>query len=261
MTDIVTLTTEYNALVGDIPAIADRLDGAISLTSSAKDGMMKGNRKHYLARGYEGLGFVDAALKSSNAPKPARILDYASGYGRVARWLKAGYPDAHLACADIDQNALISITDHIGAETFLLDKAFSDQQYSSGYDVIWCGSIFTHISEANAKVLLSNLVKALNGGGVLVLTTHGEFVQSRIETGEKLYSLKQDQRERVVSQWADGVPYIFESYPHMTDYGISMVREAHFGDLARSAGLKQIFYEARGWGRHQDVFAFSKSAG
>gem|GEM_PF-2734259 len=56
--------------------------------------MTQGNPDDYFITGRSALQAVNHPLAAAHIPEKnvKRVLDYACGYGRVSRWLMAGFP-------------------------------------------------------------------------------------------------------------------------------------------------------------------------
>ena len=126
--------------------IFEDLKQNIIRTISPKDSMyIRGQEAHYFSVGRSAIRNINTGLIAANLSSPANILDMACGYGRVLRMLKAYFPEARLTACEIDSNAV-----DFCAETFGAKKAYSDINFgqivlSEKFDLIWCGSLLTHL--------------------------------------------------------------------------------------------------------------------
>ena len=89
-----------------------------------------------------------------------------------------------------------------------LDEVSLDRKF----DMIWCGSLVTHLNESGIVSLLKLFERHLAAGGLMIFTTHGDFVQRRIPTREFDYGLAQEQIDRIGIHYA-AAGYGFEDYP------------------------------------------------
>ena len=106
---------------------------------------------------------AEAALRlHALAPKAERILDFGGGYGRVGRFLSAAFPNAKRLVSDPKLSAVDFQIKHFGA--------LSDDQQP--VDLIFAGSVFTHLPEADFHSTLNSLLGRLTRSGILVLTLH-----------------------------------------------------------------------------------------
>lgn len=231
--------------------------GYIEPTIADGDGMLgPGGEEYYLRVGLSAADLLQEALRVSSTDKAAigKTLDFACGYGRVARMLKAVFPSAALTVCDLDRKAVAATVSILGCEYAYSEKDLGSFTLPTQYDLIWVGSLFTHIDVEYSEVVLGFLARHLAPGGILVFTTHGELVAKRIFSGERPYSLDPDQIGALRQEYEDS-DFAFQPYRGQTDYGISIARPSHISRLIESEGsLNQTLYIERGWVRHQDVY-------
>ena len=152
--------------------------------------------REYFATGAE------AALRlQSLAPKAERILDFGGGYGRVGRYLSAAFPNAKRLVSDAKPSAVDFQIKHFGA--------LSDDQQP--VDLIFAGSVFTHLSEADFHSTLNSLLSRLTQSGLLVLTLH-EFQSQRFTFHPYTEESALRELEDVLSQDAYGSVYCSEAF-------------------------------------------------
>src|SRR5688572_13090072 len=77
-----------------------QVDAEVSDAMHPRDGMLRDNLTHYLSCGRDALLNIALAQASARVGVPARILDFACGFGRVARHLRAAYPNAEITFSD-----------------------------------------------------------------------------------------------------------------------------------------------------------------
>lgn len=252
MTD--TDTTELGLLAAKPQAV----DHLVSSARHPDDGMYRGNLQHYQGCGRDALRNCALALMSSNAGVPTRIMDFACGFGRVARYLRAAFPKAELCFSDAMAEATSFCASTFRGENRQIAKDFSNFSRNSKFDLIWVGSLFTHLDENKSIVLLRLLYSVLAENGVLVATTHGRYVEARRHKGGWPYAIDAAGYDALIES-AVGSGYGFEPYPGMVDYGISLTKfgwwDSQIGGLP---GAETVMYRERGWDRHQDVIALAK---
>lgn len=71
------------------------------------DGMLGEDESHYFAVGASAISCIRSAFLTAQKQRQSvkSVLDYACGYGRVLRWLKAEFPEARLLGVDADPKA------------------------------------------------------------------------------------------------------------------------------------------------------------
>jgi len=219
----------------------------------AGDSMYDGSTEYYFQCGASALSAIRSVLNAAGTP-PSRIksvLDYASGYGRVLRWLKAGFPAADILAMDTDVKALAAVSEILDVDTKIADVHLLER-IERKFDLIWCGSLITHLPIEFSRRALGYFSEHLASGGVCVFTVHGPYVAERIRRREKLYGLSQDGINKLLSGY-DAEGYGFGPYPDSENYGISVTTEQHILEILEAAGMKPVFFESRGWVGHQDV--------
>jgi SAM-dependent methyltransferase len=156
------------------------------------------------------------------------ILDFASGFGRVTRWLRAAFPHAEIHAYDIDPAGPEWCEAHLGVTSVkrpLLNK----------YDLVWAGSVFTHLPQDAAITLLDQLKSFPRREGILAFTTMGRGIVARAEgydwetdpspglhfrLGRELYG-------QLVAQFqSEG--YGFVNYPGSTGYGMCLAEPSWY---------------------------------
>ncbi|MGK4593771.1 class I SAM-dependent methyltransferase [Amycolatopsis sp. w19] len=232
----------------------------VSTTIAEDDSMFAGNNtEHYMSVSRDALRAVLAALQVTGRPVPKRVLDFGCGYGRVMRSLRAAFPAAELIGCDMDQAALAGCAEAFGARAVIGAPDVDDIEQVTEVDLLWCGSVLTHLDAPNWGPLLRYFSRALAPGGVAVVTTHGRRVAMRAEAGED-YGLDARATDRVLAAYkACGFGY--NDYAGNDGYGISLSSPGWAVQRALEApGLRLAGYDEAAWDRHQDVMVLVKDA-
>ena len=129
---------------------------------------------HYFLVGIEGLRLVEDALATAGRPDPATILDLPCGYGRVLRMLRAAFPEAAITACDLDRGGVEFCERTFGVEGAFSERQLDELSLGRTYELVWCGSLLTHLPEEDARAALRALARHLAPEGLLVFTTHGE---------------------------------------------------------------------------------------
>jgi len=217
--------------------------------------------QEYLTVGLSALRCVDKALKISRTKAVRTILDLPCGHGRVLRFLKAAFPEARVVACDID-----AIAASFCKRAFSVDAILSNETFTlslpTKFDLIWCGSLLTHIDEARARDLLRFFYANLAPGGLCLVTTHGQTSAQWLRTGDPRASayrgLSASGQQKVLRDFAES-GYGYADYESQVGYGISIVSRSRMKEIARSAGAwTESFFFERGWADHHDVYGFLK---
>jgi SAM-dependent methyltransferase len=231
----------------------------INKTVSLKDMMYAGNPEHYFGVGLSAVRNINEALSRSTAVGAIQsVLDFPCGYGRVLRYLVKQFPQAEVCAAEIDNEAVAYCVKAFGAVGFRSETDFKKISFERKFDLIWCGSLITHLKEKAILELLDFLSGCLNLGGLLMITTHGDFAVKLIEHKPDLYGLSQDAAKSIAeSYYHKG--YGYTNYPGQNDYGITACSPQWMrSQIQQIGGLQEIYFKAQGWDNHQDVFGLLK---
>ena len=233
----------------------------VSLRVHPNDLYLPGGGRHYLSIGLTSLRGINAAL--DHAPHSVRtILDLPSGHGRILRFLKVCFPLATICACDIVPEEVEFCRREFDAEAIISNQDFAKVSLPGPFDLIWSGSLLTHVDECRASELLRLYHRNLAPGGLCVFTMHGstsaEWLRSRAET----YNLTEISRQKVLSEF-DNRGYGYADYEpgsgYDISYGISVATRARIVEIASAAGnwTFSSFFE-RGWSNHHDVYGFTK---
>lgn len=230
----------------------------VSELRHTRDRMYTGDDRHYMSCGRNALFNIALGLVSANARAPSEILDFACGFGRVARHLRAAFPDARITFTDAMESASAFCAQTFSGESLPIRKDFVGYSPARKFDLIWVGSLFTHLPERKSAELIGLLLQNLSAGGVIVFTSHGRFVQERRSSGKWPYNIDANQYDRMI-QDKENSGYGFVGYSDGGDYGISLVSQGWWEQTINSfAKSEVILLRERGWDRHQDVIAIKK---
>lgn len=127
-----------------------------------------------------------------------RVLDFGCGCGRVTRhWAGLGRPEIH--GSDYNRRLVRWCAANLGFGHFAVNGlapplSHRDEFFGAVYGI----SVLTHLPEDLEREWIAELVRVLEPGGLLLLTTHGEPYADRLDA---------DERERfaageVVVRWA-----------------------------------------------------------
>ncbi|HEY0554280.1 MAG TPA: SAM-dependent methyltransferase [Thermoanaerobaculia bacterium] len=105
-----------------------------------------------------------------------RVLDFASGYGRVTRHAVLDVAPEQLWVADIYAAGVRFQEEELGVHG-LISHADPDRfECAETFDAVLVSSLFTHLPEATFRSWLGRLWRLLRPGGVLVFSVHDEVL-------------------------------------------------------------------------------------
>ena len=218
----------------------------------------------YFSLGRAALDCIRVALLAAQVETPKSILDLPSGHGRVLRYLKAEYPDARLAACDIDHEAVNFCATTFGATPVYGHEHPGAIGLSEKFDLIWCGSLLTHLNKSYWAAFIDFFESALEVGGLVVFTTCGRKIAAKLADDEEgaTFIKEADARATILEGYNQhGFGYANYSLPGSMredlslpeTYGISVVKPSWLSRLLeRRLGLQLVSFTENRWGS-QDV--------
>ena len=150
---------------------------------SPRDGMLSIDRAdEYFWLGRRALDLLLRAGRLCDKPHFGRILDLPCGHGRVLRWLRAHYHYAKITACDLDKDGVDFCVTQFGALPFYSEPDLRQLPFTAQFDLIWVGSLVTHLRQDRWLTTLDCLIKWTNECGVIILTTQGRTATS-LRTG------------------------------------------------------------------------------
>jgi SAM-dependent methyltransferase len=226
---------------------------------SPDDGMFVGNSDHYFSVGFSALRCIRIALTLANKQTCRTILDLPCGHGRVLRFLKAEFPDAQFTACDLQRSAVDFCAEAFGAAPAYANEDPAQTNIQGPFDLIWCGSLLTHLDQNRWCSFLSFFEGLLSPRGVLVFTTHGRLTVRHVQEGTYDYGIYgQPPKDLLDDYHRSG--FGFANYPNDMNYGISASSPSWvLSQLERLPKVRILTYIERGWDDHQDVVASQRS--
>jgi SAM-dependent methyltransferase len=219
--------------------------------------------KHYFSVGRNALEIIFEAMILCRATDVSSILDMPSGFGRVTRHLKAAFPKAELYACDLYQDRIDFCAQELGAVPIKSKENFDEITFGKKFDLIWCGSLLTHLTAKQFESALGLFSASLSPNGMAVVTLHGRhspFIQHNKwkYLPDKTFALAEAQYR------AKGFGYADYNMPgrffEQKTYGISLSAPSHsLMCLEADESVRIKSYTERHWDDHQDVLVFQKT--
>lgn len=235
----------------------------VSRSIAHDDEMFKGDFDHYFDAGVSAIRGIEAALVASGRPRNTikRILDLPCGHGRVMRFIRRAFPEAELVACDLNRAGV-----DFCARTFDAIPEYSDEDvdkipHQGVVDLVWCGSLLTHLSANRCQDFLRFFTRIVGHRGILVFTMHGRFCAREFITGSNRHDLTDKQISDLLQQYQSaGFGYVpYTGTPH---YGFSLAHPRHVThELVKESDWKLLQYHESGWDRRQDIIALQKIIG
>jgi SAM-dependent methyltransferase len=212
----------------------------------------------YFATGRSGLKAVQLAQLAARKGEFGSILDMACGHGRVLRWLQAAYPQAQLTACDLLTDGVEFCARAFGATPVYSTTSPSVDMFPGRYDLIWVGSLLTHVDADQWVQFIALWHELLAPDGLLVVTTHGELVAERMRAGH-LYGYSAPSIRRTLRAYDHAGFAFLEANADEVDYGLTIARpEWVLHRLLAHPDFRVVLFTEALWANHQDVAAVVK---
>jgi hypothetical protein len=209
-------------------------------TISHSETMMDGDLNRYLTVGESALEAIQRAIGKK---LPLATLDLPCGHGRVARFMRASYPETKLYVSDLDEPGMNFCAETFDAIPLQSTPRFEDIEFNKQFDLIWVGSLVTHLSADRTKAFFGFLRRHLTPNGSAIVTTHGAFVAGRLFCrNTTIYGIDPVTERSILEDYmSDG--YGYQDYPNQSGYGISLMSKEWVAREANDAGLRVVRHE------------------
>ena len=264
------LDADRSARIGDLEAdrrywIADLLNfwqtapQDVSQVTSPQDGMYARTPDLYFPTGALALRCVRLALFEARKETCESILDFACGYGRAMRFFRAAFPDARLTACDIAADAVDFCAQEFGAVPVYSQEDPTQIELPGPFDMIWVGSLFTHVPEHRWVQFFDLLGSVLAADGLLVFTVQGRHTRRQLAEGRLPWDLTDSDIEQIVCGF-DETGYGYADWTGLHGYGTSLNRASWVcARIEERDDLALVGYREVGWGR-QDVVTVQRRA-
>lgn len=236
---------------------------AVDRTLAPRDGMVAaGLEEQYFDLGRRALELIHFSSVLCDKPHYPAILDLPCGHGRVLRWLRAHYPYAQITACDLDRDGVDFCAQQFGAQPVYSQPDLRALPFTAQFDLIWVGSLVTHLDEERWLRTLDCLIRWTKECGVIVFSTQGRTVTSLLARGRRNVAENIDKPALLEEFARRGFAYqrYFESTPE-EDYGFAATSpEWLLRQLQRYPDVIVRAYLEEAWGM-QDVVILYKKAG
>jgi SAM-dependent methyltransferase len=225
---------------------------------SDNDEMMHSNIEHYLSVGESAMQSILIGLRAAGRQSCDAILDLPSGHGRVMRWLRAKFPSAHITACDLNRDGVDWCAQTFGARPVYSAPDIHAVQLHETYDLIWCGSLLTHLDWAGWRAFVQFFSNCLNPEGILVFSTHGRLSAEWLHTRQTDYGLEPEVIPDIIQDYRES-GFGYRNYSYSQQYGISIAAPQRVVELVQShPELRIVGYTEAAWDHHQDIVVCSR---
>ncbi len=239
--------------------VESKPDAPISREIDPADDMYAGSVDHYFAVSASALRAIRLAMIAGGKTGAEAILDLPSGYGRVLRSLRAAFPQAEITACDLNRGAVDYCAGVFGAVPVYGDVVPESIEIPvSKYDLIWSGSLLTHLDADQFVRFIRVFERSARVDGLILFTTHGRRAADFIRAGLDYYGIGPRKSQRALRRF-ERKGFAYCDYPNNPGYGMALSSPRWVVDrLTRSNKLRIVWTGEAAWDRHQDVFAVLK---
>jgi len=225
------------------------------------DEMYRGDEAHYFDVGESALHCIETALFAARRKKSSinRILDLPCGHGRVMRFLQKAFPVARLTACDLEREGVEFCAKNFAALPVVSRVEVADIPLEGPYDLIWCGSLLTHLPQEKCAAFLKLFQRLLLPGGLLVFTLHGRRCETELETGKNRCGLDDPQIASLLADYRrTGFGYV--DYADSPGYGISLALPSFvLANFVQDPKWQLLGYHETGWDQRQDAICLRRT--
>ncbi|HEV7456852.1 MAG TPA: class I SAM-dependent methyltransferase [Roseococcus sp.] len=179
-------------------------------------------RMQYMRQGARAASTVVHVAQHCFGPEAAdlHVLDFASGYGRVTRYLAEVFGRGRVWASDVQPGSMEFCRSTLGVNVLPSTPRPDGLASTQRFDLIFVASLFSHLPRETFAPWLAALARLLRPGGVIAFSVHG-----------------QDMVDPALFP-ADGHLFVAESESRVLDtgnYGTAYVSDAFVRDSIRSA--------------------------
>lgn len=257
---IADLDPERRSWIADVLTFWRTVPRDVSQVTSPNDGMHARTPDKYFPTGALALRRVRLAMFEARKDEVGSLLDFACGYGRALRYFRAAFPQARLVACDITKDAVDFCAQEFGAVPVYSREDPAEVELPGLFDVIWVGSLFTHVPEHRWIALLDLLASVLAADGLLVFTTQGRNVRRQLVSRELDWALTGEAADAIVRGF-DETGFGYADWSGAKGYGTTLNRPSWVcARIEERPGLRLLGFRERGWGR-QDVVTCQGTGG
>jgi SAM-dependent methyltransferase len=189
-----------------------------------------------------------AKVVDGKVAPPMSILDFASGYGCVARHIRNAFAQANLVAMDIHENAIYFNQNNLGIQGAVSNVNPSLVDPFFKFDVVFSLSFFSHLPRKMIFPWLEKLSLFVKTGGILIFTTHGKVTHlnhlAHLVVDSEGYAFEKTSEQKDLS---------LDDYGNAVTYPKFIVRECE-----KLANMELVYFKQAAWWTHQDVFVLRR---
>jgi len=234
----------------------------VDRTIAPQDTMLApGLETQYFDIGSRALELVKFSSELCDKPHYPNILDLPCGYGRVMRWLRANYHYARITACDLERGGVDFCRDRFGALPVYSQPDLRKLPFAAQFDLIWVGSLVTHLPLDRWLTTLDCLIKWTSDCGVIILSTQGRYFTSLLARKQRF--VVENIHQKPLLEEFSRTGFAFQPYfeEKNGDYGIAVSSpEWVMRTMQRYPNIIVRAYLEQAWGM-QDIVILYKREG
>jgi len=238
------------------------MDKAIGNIAAA-DEMFTGDREAYFSTGRSALHCINVSLMAAGieAARIRTILDLPCGHGRVLRYLRETFPSAEITACDVKRDAVDYCAKTFGARALYSDEDVENIRVApNSFDLIWVGSLLTHLRADRWLDFLSLFERALRLHGLLIFSAHGREAFRRTAEDTFDYGVGGTAKDAILFGY-QRFGFGYADYVSSKTLGHSLSRpDWVLQEIAKFPRLRVVHFAETAWDNHHDIYACRKDA-
>ena len=223
------------------------------------------DQSHYRSVGINAIEIILGAMLSCRKTSVGAILDMPCGFGRVSRHLAAAFPEARLYACDLYDDRIEFCAKQFGATAFKSNQDFRKIRFPEKFDLIWCGSLLTHLPQREFKDALQLFADSLADGGIGIITTLGRvspFIQREVfeYLPESIYKSSNIEANFLRDGYAYADYNLGSRFFEQEQYGIAFISPSFvLKSLEGNGDITVRGFSERTWDDQQDFVVIQKA--
>lgn len=144
------------------------------------------NYESYISNGLKNAKELVLLFEKYTDLSNKKLLDWGCGPARIIRHLSELLPNTSLFGIDYNPKSIAWNKANFSKIFFDVNAINPPTSFEDGFfDAIYGLSIFTHLSEENHFIWISELYRISSPGAILILTTHGQAYREKLLPADK----------------------------------------------------------------------------
>lgn len=203
----------------------------------------------YFTTGHE-MAQALATKANEHSQDIQSVLDFGSGYGRVSRFFPSVFTQAKVWVSEVKQQSLDFQREQFSFNTIDHTEDPSSFNNSKKFDLIFAGSVFTHLPENRFIEWLKILISGLSDNGILIFSCHNLLDLKGPNKGR--FAFIEHSEDQVMSEIGDRIK-------DANKYGSSYISHDYLAELIKQQNGKTQEVIRLGFGGTQDLCVVKKA--